>query len=115
MLLFSSKVLQIIVNKHIHMHSSVKVKYLTNIIDKNGQEWMPNFEEKNKNQNASADLRPHDFIVILYIVLEERDPILKPGLAVCDPRGPKVKLPVRRSCHSLLPRCVLPQATLLIF
>lgn len=33
------------------------------------------------------------FIVILYIVLEDGEPILKPGLAICDPRGPKGQTP----------------------
>lgn len=48
--------------------------------------------------------------MILYSLLEDGDPILKPGLAICDPCGPKVKLPMRQgvgswakisSCHPL--------------
>ena len=51
------------------------------------------------------------FIVILYIVLEDGEPILKPGLAICDPRGPKGQTPRETSgrkkkknlssCHTL--------------
>lgn len=50
------------------------------------------------------------FIVILYIVLGDGEPILKPGLAICDPCGPKGQTPRETSggekkplssCHSL--------------
>lgn len=33
------------------------------------------------------------FIVILYTVLGDGEPILKPGLAICDPCGPKGQTP----------------------
>ena len=38
---------------------------------------------------VSVDLLPPDVIVVLDIVLEVGDPILKLGLAICDPCGPK--------------------------
>lgn len=55
------------------------------------------------------------FIVILYIV-EDGNPILKLGLAICDPWGPKVKPPVRRGKNNQqlsFPRPVWPHTALL--